>query len=113
MSLRVKVGGTVLNTTVVDCQASRDLLAQLPLTLKMKDYDGKEKVSNRIKRLSTSDSPSGCHYNTGDIIYFAGSLCVVYNMDQYYEGVVKLARLNEGIENFQVKGTVEATFELE
>lgn len=115
MMLRIIVGEIVLRAVLFECETTKDFISKLPVTLDMQDYDGKEKVSDQLGALSTDGAPSGCQYKTGDLIYFSPwrNLCIVYNLDQYYNGVIKIGRLVDGIEHFQISGTVRTRFEID
>ncbi|WP_338785860.1 cyclophilin-like fold protein [Metabacillus sp. FJAT-53654] len=81
----VKVKLTFNNEEVIvnmyDNSASRDFLAQLPLTITLEDYVGKEKISILQKRLSTDNVQSGNQPKKGDFAYFSpwGNLAIFYN----------------------------------
>lgn len=88
-----------------DNSASRDLLAQLPLSLAFSDYAGAEKIAYPPKALNTRNTPSAGQI-TGDFTYYApwGNLAVFYkghgsSGDLYVLGRIesgkdKLARMN-------------------
>lgn len=98
--VQLNVGDSVLHASIVDSQASRDFLAQLPLTLTLKDYAGTEKVSDLASPLSTTDSPAGVDPAVGDITYYApwGNLAIFYRDFRYSDGLVRLGGLDSGIE---------------
>lgn len=65
--LQIKVNKKTLTATLYDSAATRDFIAQLPLSLTLNDYHGIEKVANLPKKLSKAGSPSGYDPSTGDI----------------------------------------------
>jgi len=114
MKIRIKVGETVLTATMLNTETSRDFIALLPLTLRMKDYSGTEKISDLPQKLSTKNAPSGCDPLVGDITYYSpwGNLAIFYKDFGYSKGLVKLGSIDGGIEQLgSIKGDFEAVFE--
>jgi hypothetical protein len=115
MKIRIKVGDTVFTATMLNTETSRDFISLLPLTLRMKDYSGTEKISNLPRRLSTKNAPSGCDPSVGDITYYSpwGNLAIFYKDFGYSDGLIKLGSLDGGIEKLgSIKGDFEAVFQL-
>ena len=80
-------------TAVLDDTAvARSFAAQLPLTLNLEDYGGREKVAKLPKRLDTSGSPIGSDGKKVEISYFApwNNFVIYYGYQPYYEGIVRL-----------------------
>ena len=75
-----------------DTATARSFAAQLPLTLNLEDYGGREKVAKLPKRLDTSGSPIGSDGKKGEISYFApwNNLVIYYDYQPYYNGIVRL-----------------------
>lgn len=71
---------TVDVTIDQDNPTVRDLLARLPLTLKLEEFAGREKIAYLPQKLNVSGSP-GSDPEDGDLIYFApwGNLGFYYN----------------------------------
>ena len=102
--IRITVGEQVLTAVLLDNATSRDFLSLLPLTLSMRDFAGKEKVSPELpKPLDTSDAPSGFDPSVGDITYYApwGNLALFYRDGEYASGLVFMGRFDGGMEAFQ------------
>lgn len=61
MNIRIDVEGSKqpIFVTLIDSQASYDLIKQLPLSLKLKDYAASEKIANLPQKLSTQGAPKG------------------------------------------------------
>lgn len=57
--IKLTFGDKEVIATMCDNPTSRDLLAQLPLTLSYKDYAGAEKIAYPPKALSTEQAPYG------------------------------------------------------
>lgn len=114
----IKVLITIEDTEVValfnDNAASRDFLALLPVTLTLQDYHNTEKISDLSKTLSTQGAPEGIDPQTGDITYYApwGNLAIFYRDFSYSRGLVRLGRIESGIDVLTQKGPLQATFKL-
>jgi hypothetical protein len=106
MKIRIDVDGTRVTATLDDTAASRDFVSLLPLTLTLEDYNRTEKISDLPKRLSTQDAPTGVDPSRGDIAYYApwGNLAIFYEDFGYSRGLVKLGRIDSGIETFDRLG---------
>lgn len=112
MKIRISSGDTVLTATMLDNATSRDFVSLMPITLMLKDYTGKEKVSDLPRKLSTQGAPSGSDPSAGDIALYApwGNLTIFYKDFGYASGLIILGRLDSGIDKLsQLEGDV--TFE--
>jgi hypothetical protein len=107
MKIRIHVDGARLTATLDDTAASRDFVSLLPLTLTLDDYNGTEKISDLPKKLSTKDAPAGIDPSVGDITFYSpwGNLAIFYKDFAYSRGLVKLGRIDSGIETFDRPGT--------
>ncbi|QDL39848.1 hypothetical protein EUB48_16475 [Rhodoferax sediminis] len=114
MKIRIDVEGTVVMATLVDSAATRDFISLLPLTLTLRDYSATEKISDLPRRLSTQGAPSGSKPSVGDIAYYApwGNLALFYRDFSYSSGLIKLGRLDSGIEAFQRSDPIRAKIDL-
>jgi len=100
MDITVSFDGTDLTATLVDSETTQDFLSLLPLTLTLSDYRETEKISDLPRQLSTAGAPAGHDPEVGDITYYApwGNLAIFYEDFDYSPGLVKLARIDSGIE---------------
>lgn len=104
----VKVKLTFNNEEVIvkmyDNSASRDFLAQLPLTVTFEDYVGKEKISILQKKLSADNVQSGNQPKKGDFAYYSpwGNVAIFYkgNGDASNDLII-LGQIESGKENFE------------
>lgn len=115
MKIRLITEGASLTATLEDNAAARDFVGLLPLSLTLRDYAGTEKVSDLPKHLSTSGTPPGVDPDAGDLTYYApwGNLAIFYRDFGYANGLVKLGRIDSGIENLAGKrGDFVVRFEL-
>jgi hypothetical protein len=113
MQIEIQVAGRTVVGTLNDSAASRDLVAQLPLTLNMSDHGSVEKTGPLPSELSTEGLPSSADPNPGDIGYYSpGNDFVLYYGDQgEYPGIVILGAMDEnGIETVgSVDGSATVT----
>ena len=75
----VTVGGTTFTANFADntgAQALKELLAQGPVTIDMRDYGGFEKVGNLSQNLPTSNSQTTTR--EGDIVLYQGNQIVIF-----------------------------------
>lgn len=100
VKIRLVIAGEVLTATLADNATARDFATLLPLELTLKDYAQVEKVSDLPRRLSTEGAPKGLDPAVGDLTYYApwGNLAIFYRDFRYAEGLVALARLDDGVE---------------
>ncbi len=110
VKIRISINGQQFEAALNDSPASRDLIAQLPQTLDMRDHGGVEKTGRLEAPLSLDGQPSGADPDIGDVGYFApGNDFVLYYGDQsYYDGIVILGHLDgDAAERIsQIDGTV-------
>jgi hypothetical protein len=111
MKIRIDIEGTHLTATLENNAASRDFVSLLPLTLTLEDYNMTEKISDLPKKLSTKGAPAGVDPSRGEIAYYApwGNLAVFYKDFPYSRGLVKLGRLDAGIERLEQLESLRVT----
>ena len=113
MQLAITIGERLFHATLRDSPASRDLLAQLPVTLQMRDNGSVEKTGPLPRPLSRAGQPAGADPDIGDVGYYApGNDLVLYYGDQSYnDGIVVLGRLdgNAAARIAEMGGTITAT----
>lgn len=113
MKLRIKLEGHSLTATLLDNETSRDFARLLPLTLTLTDYAETEKISDLPRKLSTKDAPPGVQSAAGDLSYYApwGNLAVFHKDFQYSSGLVKLGRIDSGLDALRRPGPLKVTIE--
>jgi len=113
MKIRIILNGAELSATLEDNAASRDFVALLPLDLMLSDYNNTEKVADLPSRLSTKGMPEGVDPNIGDITYFApwGNLALFYRDFGYARGLVRLGRIEAGVERLAGGRAINARIE--
>ncbi|MFP8965008.1 cyclophilin-like fold protein [Pokkaliibacter sp. CJK22405] len=100
--------------TMADSEAARSFIALLPMTLKLSDYHGIEKVADLPKRLDTSDAPAGIKPEVGDVTYYSpwGNLAIFTKGFGYASGLVLLGRIEGGAAAVRTLGNQEVRLEL-
>lgn len=116
MKVVMKVNGKIYNVELLNTKAAKDFYNLLPLTMKLTDYAGAEKVSELGEKfdLDISDSPKASAGKSGDISLYApwGNIAIFYNNGPHAQGLVKLGHIVEGgkwLEEY--RSDFEITFE--
>ena len=100
MQIRIETEDTSLTATLDDTEPARDFASLLPLTLTLEDYASTEKIATLPRKLATRGAPPGSDPDVGDIAYYApwGNLAIYYRDFGYSAGLVKLGRIDGGVE---------------
>jgi hypothetical protein len=98
VNIRLTVQERVVNATLNDSAAARDFASLLPLTLKLSDFHGSERIAGLPRRLSTSGAAASADPEAGDLAFYApwGNLAIYYRDAPPASGVVLLGRLADG-----------------
>ena len=86
----------------------------LPVTLRMRDYNGAEKIVDPPRKLSTAGAPDGFAPSSGDITLYApwGNIAIFYRDSSWSRGLIPLGRVTSGMEKLAaLHGDFEVTFE--
>ena len=113
MRIRLTIDGKAVEATLLDNATTRDFLSLLPMTLTLEDYASTEKIGYPPRKLSTAGAPAGVDPAVGDITYYApwGNLAIFYKDVGYAKGLVKLGRIDSGIEAVGGRGPLNVTIE--
>ena len=97
MHISITVGDQRLTALLDGSDASRDLLGQLPVIVRMYDHGGVEKTGRLPGPLSLDGQPDVGVPAVGDIGYYApGQDLVLYYGDQSaYPGIAVLGRMDD------------------
>jgi len=114
MKISIRTQHKVITATLADNETSRDFVSLLPITLTLKDYAATEKVSDLPRRLSTEGAPAGSDPSIGDIAYYSpwGNLAIFYQNFRYSSGLIKLGKIDTGIEELNVPEGTKVMIEL-
>ena len=113
--IRVIIGDTVLTGRLWDNATSRDLIAQLPLTLTFRDFNSLEKIAPLPRKLSMDGVPAGDDPFPRDIGYYAPSRNLVFYYDDvgYFNGIVRIGQFDGNMDAItRQTGNFAATIEL-
>lgn len=115
MRIQITIGDERFEASLSDSAASRDLVAQLPVTIDMADHGQVEKTGPLPAPLSLDGQPDGADPDVGDVGYYApGDDLVLYYGDQsFFPGIVVLGRLDgDAVQRLSaLEGAVTATVE--
>jgi hypothetical protein len=117
MKIRMTVEGTPLGeamtATLDDTAAARDFACLLPLRLTLEDYASTEKIGYPPRKLSATDAPAGTTPSAGDICYYApwGNLALFYRGAAHASGLVKLGRIDRGVDALRRPGRLTVQIE--
>jgi hypothetical protein len=113
MTIRIRLEGGSVTATLEESDTTRDFLSLLPLTLTLTDYGATEKVADLPRRLSTRGAPAGVDPDVGDLAYYApwGNLAIFYRDFGYATGLIRLGRLDAGVELLRGRGPLRVTIE--
>lgn len=97
--LKITFNGEEMLVSLFESGASRQLLAQLPLTLDFSDFASAEKIAYLPNKLSTRNTPSARDI-TGDFTYYEpwGNLAIFYKGGSSAGGLYVLGRVDSGKE---------------
>jgi hypothetical protein len=114
--IRIRMGNQMATATLNSSEAARDLVAMLPLSIRMRDHLRREKTGPLPRPLSERTRGS-LNYQSGDLGYWrpGGNFVILYRLDGLTipsPGIVLLGRVDSGSELFDVPGPVEMTVEL-
>ena len=113
MKIRIIIGDQVIPVTLDDNASARDFAALLPLALTLEDYAATEKVATLPRKLSTAGAPAGTTPQAGDFSYYApwGNLALFHKAFAYSAGLVRLGRIDSGVDLLRAEGRVAARIE--
>lgn len=113
--IRLKIDGTDNEAVVklIDSKPTRELIAQLPMTVEFSDFGEREKFAPVPSMLTESEAVfSG--YNVGDFLYGTPYKCMIafYKQDgEVIDGLIKLGVFESGLELFSEPHNMSITIE--
>ena len=113
MKIRLTINGLPVTATFADNATSRDFVALLPLTLTLEDYASTEKIAYLPRKLSTAGAPAGFEPSMGDVAYYVpwGNLAIFHRDFRYSDGLIKLGRIDSGVEALKARGPLKVAIE--
>jgi hypothetical protein len=94
--VRITVDDRSFTAQLADNPTARDLVDQLPLTLRFRDFNRVEKIAELPRPLTMDGVPAGADPEINDIGYYAPSsdLVLYYGDVGYFNGIVRIGRLD-------------------
>ena len=94
--IRITAGDQTFTAQLADNPTARDLVDQLPLTLRFRDFNSVEKIAKLRRPLTMDGAPVGDDPEINDVGYYAPSsdLVLYYGDVGYWNGIVRIGRLN-------------------
>jgi len=113
MKIRLIINDQVLSATLEDSLPAREFIAQLPLTLQLEDYAATEKIAQLPRSLNVEGEPEGITPVAGDMAFYApwGNLAIFHRPFGYSKGLVRLGRIEGGLQLLRKTGAVEVRIE--
>lgn len=114
MKLQVTIGETVQTATLADNSTAKDFISLLPLTVKLDDYAGSEKIFYPERKLSTKGAGS-INAVAGDITYYFpwGNVAIFYKDFGNSNSLIRIAKFDSNIDVLKGKGSIDnVKFEL-
>jgi hypothetical protein len=93
-NIRITVSGQTITAQLADNPTARDLASQLPLTLRIRDFNRVEKIADLPRPLTMDGAPAGDDPDINDIGYYAPSnnLVFYYGDVGYFDGIVRIGQ---------------------
>ena len=106
MKIRIAFDDHDFAATLYDNPSARDLASMLPLDLTIDDYANNEKIAYLPRKLTEEGSGPFTNEAPGDLCYYApwGNLAFFYAGYRYSTGVIRLGRLDGGVEPLLTRG---------
>jgi hypothetical protein len=95
-NILINLGDRTFTAQLADNPTARDLVDQLPLTLRFRDFNRVEKIAELPRPLTMDGVPAGADPEINDIGYYApsGDLVLYYGDVGYFNGIVRIGRLH-------------------
>lgn len=110
MKITVETNGKTTVFELNDSQAAKELYAQLPLTVKVEDFGGNEKIFYPPQKLKTTSTPLVAGAQAGTLAYYApwGDVVMFYKKFGSASGLYELGEAIAGAEHIpNMSGTLK------
>jgi hypothetical protein len=106
MQLRIAFADHEFTATLYDNPSARDFASMLPLDLTIDDYAHNEKIAYLPRELTLEGGGPFSNERPGDLCYYApwGNLAFFYDSYRYSNGLIRLGRLDDGVEPLLTRG---------
>lgn len=114
LRIQIEVDGNRVIAALDDSEAARDFASLLPLTVTLEDYASTEKIADLPRSLSIRGAPAGTDARQGDLSYYApwGNLAIFLKDFKYSEGLVKIGRIESGMDVLRRMGGIKASIRI-
>ena len=114
MRIRIAFSGQSFTATLYDSLSARDFASMLPLDLTVADYSNNEKIAHLPRKLTTEAAGPFANEAPGDLCYYApwGNLAFFHDKYRYSNGLIRLGRLDKGVEPLLIRGEFPLRIEL-
>jgi hypothetical protein len=114
MRIRIAFPDHDFTATLTDTPSARDFASMLPLDLTITDYSTNEKIAYLPRKLTEDGSGPFGDEAPGDLCYYApwGNLAFFHAGYRYSRGLIRLGRLDGGIEPLLLRGEFPLRVEL-
>lgn len=106
MKIRCAFGDVAFTATLEDNPPARDFASLLPADLIIEDYSTNEKIAYLPRKLTEEGSGRFSNEQRGDLCYYApwGNLAFFHAGYRYSQGLIRLGRLDAGVEPLLKRG---------
>ncbi len=106
MKIQFAFDSHVFTATLLDEAPAQELAAMLPLDLTIEDYSTNEKIAYLPRKLTRRANASFGNEAPGDLCYYApwGNLVLYYAAYHYSPGLIRLGRLDDGVQPLMTRG---------
>lgn len=100
MRVRIEANGQSVTAVLYDNPSARDFASMLPLDLEVENYASNEKIAYLPRKLTNEGSGPFGNEAPGDLAYYApwGNIIVYYAGYRYSTGLIRLGRLEGGLD---------------
>lgn len=106
MRIEFSFADFVFAASLHDNPSAQDLVSMMPLNFTIEDYSNNEKIAYLPRKLTGQNSIAFDNEAIGDLCYYApwGNLVFYYARYRYSPGLIRLGRLDNGIEPLLTRG---------
>ncbi|MDK2867526.1 MAG: hypothetical protein PWP38_1841 [Clostridiales bacterium] len=111
MRIKVESGSRSVVFELNDSSASKSLMSQLPMAIKVENYSNDEKIFYPEKKLDTTGTPLA-RAKAGTLAYYApwGDVVMFYESFGSASGLYQLGQATSGVENIALlSGQIDIT----
>lgn len=114
MRVRCSFSDQNFTYSLFDNPTTRDLITLLPLDLTIEDFSNNEKLAHLPRRLDEGGLADYSDEMPGDLCYFRGwgNLAFFHSVYNYRRDLIRLGRIEGGVEPLLVKGKFPLRVEL-